>query len=402
MYSSDASRFPTLERIENNIKNNKLDSSTDIAYSKKGTVNSGTQSDVKSISSSIKSKKKKLRKHQTTTDIFANNLSEAVHDAAAYDSADDGYFYNNGLAAPTQTSNLYPPLSPPLPLETPTLNRTGGSSKNESEDYFSDYHHQKYRRPGLKSTVSELPARGVKSLYLNSIDLYKKQRKSRQTRYSTDEDEENAPLLYNRRMNLDKRDNNSRSGFCLGMTFMSVLLLFILCLFFIATPLKHVDIIAVTNVLGTQKQLIFDLHVKARNNNLWPIQVNHASFSVFATSHYVPTIMESDPLEYLATIYRLEDPLIFKAGLFTEGEDTAISQVQIKNPGETNDDISGNERWSLLIRYPYELAIRGVLKHRPFMSKMYSSRICFIIKVDPSTGKITNIPGTEHAVCNDE
>jgi hypothetical protein len=55
--------------------------------------------------------------------------------------------------------------------------------------------------------------------------------------------------------------------------------------------------------------------------------------------------MESDPLEYLATIYRLEDPLIFKAGMFSEGEDTSISQVQIKNPGETNDDISGNERW---------------------------------------------------------
>jgi hypothetical protein len=43
MYSSDASRFPTLERIENNIKNNKLDSSTEIASSKKGTANNGTQ-----------------------------------------------------------------------------------------------------------------------------------------------------------------------------------------------------------------------------------------------------------------------------------------------------------------------------------------------------------------------
>jgi hypothetical protein len=39
---------------------------------------------VKSVSSSIKSKKKKSRKYQTTTDIFANSLSEAVHDAAAY------------------------------------------------------------------------------------------------------------------------------------------------------------------------------------------------------------------------------------------------------------------------------------------------------------------------------
>jgi hypothetical protein len=43
-----------------------------------------------------------------------------------------------------------------------------------------------------------------------------------------------------------------------------VLFLLGLILFVIATPLSKVDIVAVTNVLGTQKQLIFDLHVKAK------------------------------------------------------------------------------------------------------------------------------------------
>jgi hypothetical protein len=39
--------------------------------------------------------------------------------------------------------------------------------------------------------------------------MYRKQKKNKYTRYSTDEDEENAPLLYNKRMmTIDKRYGN--------------------------------------------------------------------------------------------------------------------------------------------------------------------------------------------------
>jgi len=53
-------------------------------------------------------------------------------------------------------------------------------------------------------------------------------------------------------------------------------------------------------------------------------------------------------IEYLATINKLEDPLIFEASplfYFRSKSSVSTSQIQIKNPGETKGDVSGNERW---------------------------------------------------------
>lgn len=99
-----------------------------------------------------------------------------------------------------------------------------------------------------------------------------------------------------------------------------------------------------------------------RNSNWWTIRMTNTAFSVFASSHYVPTAMlmavnnsttnmtmgtlGADPAEFLGTIYHLEDPLIYQSGgLFESVTSTATSQIQIKNPGSTKDDNSGNERW---------------------------------------------------------
>lgn len=53
-------------------------------------------------------------------------------------------------------------------------------------------------------------------------------------------------------------------------------------------------------------------------------------------------------VEYIGTVNRLVDPLIFEASsifYFQSKTSDATSQIQIKNPGETKGDISGNERW---------------------------------------------------------
>lgn len=95
--------------------------------------------------------------------------------------------------------------------------------------------------------------------------------------------------------------------------------------------------------------------------------MTNTAFSVFASSHYVPTTflaasnattssiisngtffdtLGADPAEFLGTIYHLEDPLIFQSGgLFQSVVSTATSQIQIKDPGATKDDSSGNARW---------------------------------------------------------
>lgn len=99
---------------------------------------------------------------------------------------------------------LYPSLSPPIAFEPKGASnyRSTASSNDEINSYFSDHHKQKFRRPGLRSTVSELPARGVKSVYLDSMSSKSEKRKFRNSHFrcssssGEEEDEENAPLLY--------------------------------------------------------------------------------------------------------------------------------------------------------------------------------------------------------------
>lgn len=54
----------------------------------------------------------------------------------------------------------------------------------------------------------------------------------------------------------------------------------------------------------------------------------------------------ADPAEFLGTIYEFDEPLVFQpAGLFEPRSTTSVSQIQIKQPGSSEDDNSGNERW---------------------------------------------------------
>ncbi|KAI9489947.1 hypothetical protein BDB00DRAFT_884311 [Zychaea mexicana] len=145
-------------------------------------------------------------------------------------------------------------------------------------------------------------------------------------------------------------------------------------------------------------------------------------FIVFASSHYVPTTTTTAaassmainntssamaaPVEFLGTIYELDEPLVFQpARFFKPSVSIASSQIQIKEPGKTKGDSSGNERWSLLIRYPYELTVRGVLRYRviPLVpwAQMHSARVCQVSRVDPATGDISNIPEAEKSICDD-
>lgn len=59
---------------------------------------------------------------------------------------------------------------------------------------------------------------------------------------------------------------------------------------------------------------------------------------------------------------------------------------------------------SLLIRYPYELTLRGVLKYQLFPyinSKTYSARVCKIMQIDPATGSIEEVPLPEQSICDE-
>ncbi|RCH86365.1 hypothetical protein CU098_008108, partial [Rhizopus stolonifer] len=361
--------------------------------------------------------------------VFAKNLSEAVLDV---DDSCDGYVYHTPY-------KLYPPLSPPIsPFDlTVNSNRLSTSCNDDSGSYFSDCHRQKPRRPGLRSAVSELPAgETIKPYYFDLLAIkLEKHGLHRGFRYrcssseDEDNDEESTPLLYYS----GKKDvhRNTRRF---------VLLFLSSCRFIYANQLAlekreqiktlktkeqnlllvvNNKIFSVGNVLGTQKQLMIDLYVRARNSNSWNIQVSHAAISLFAASHYVPTIAQgtgnttahektNNKQEYLGTLNKLDDPLIFEASplfYFNSKLSTPASHIQIKNPGEAKDDVSGNERWSLLIRYPYELTLRGVLRYQlfPFFhTKTYSARVCKVVHVNPATGAVGEAPLPEQSICDED
>lgn len=154
------------------------------------------------------------------------------------------------------------------------------------ESYFSDHHRQKYRRPGLRSTVSELPARGVKSFYLDCMAMPPKFEKRSsfngkshyysRCHYSSsgEEDEENAPLLYyspssgkkGKHYKVKLKNARKRKIIqCKWLAIMSLIFSVLLCivLLFTASPLKKMEVSSISNVLGTRKQLILDLHIQA-------------------------------------------------------------------------------------------------------------------------------------------
>lgn len=175
----------------------------------------------------------------------------------------------------------------------------------------------------------------------------------------------------------------------------------VLFLFYRATPLTDISV-DMGRVLASDKELIFDLRVRARNPNWWTVSVAQADISMFAFSQVVPLTNDPldqgvDPAEFLGSFFRFDEPLSF-APAFINGPVMASSQIRIKRPGA---DLSGNERWARIIRYPYGLVARGVLKYQPFpLSQLYpqSAVICDVARVDPHSGTISDDPDQSYCL----
>ncbi|KAL9558191.1 hypothetical protein MBANPS3_001011 [Mucor bainieri] len=229
-------------------------------------------------------------------------------------------------------------------------------------------------------------------------------------------DDEEAPLLLRRQ----KRSFSKPKKTCthtLQNLVLSLILLVILLLFIVvykAQPLMELSV-DMGRVLATDKELIFDLKVRADNWNWWTIHVADADISVFAFSQIVPSsniivtddmnmssIRGVDPAEYLGGLTHFDEPLSIPSRRFhSDNALEAISQIRIKSPGA---DTAGNERWSRMIRYPYGLVVRGVLKYKPipFMLGTYpqSVAICNVTQVDPTTGAVSASP--DKTICASE
>ncbi|KAI7893984.1 uncharacterized protein EV154DRAFT_499832 [Mucor mucedo] len=216
--------------------------------------------------------------------------------------------------------------------------------------------------------------------------------------YTTD-DEEAQHLLSPRRSPERHRKSYSTCSRLIRnflITVLAIVVLLMICIAYLAKPLVDLNV-EMGRVLSSDKELIFDLHINALNSNFWTVHVADADISVFAFSQVVPMLKSDDPdirgvdpAEYLGGFYHFDEPLSFSTSFYSKEPVTAISQIRIKSPGA---DKSGNERWSRIIRYPYGLVVRGVLKYKPlpFLSPQ-SVAICDVVRVDPTTGKVSEDP----------
>ncbi|KAI9276168.1 hypothetical protein BY458DRAFT_506573 [Sporodiniella umbellata] len=349
-------------------------------------------------SESTKSLKKKKKRAPipnsfiNPTDIFAQNLSAAVMDAK--DSADlDVYVYRD------KPKHNHWQHDPEAHCHQPHYFYS--STDTDGYDTLPSYTEKSpLRRPVLRSTVSDMTIslkdmsnRRIRPIY--NTFYYPPLPLSR-----TNED--CTPLRKKKALRCHTKIKKSWLTFYVIGALLLVFLFAWSSVFLGSAPLEDIEVVSISNVLGTHKELIFNLNVRARNSNWWTITMTTAVFSVFASSRYVPVTLNhtitqgTDPAEFLGTIYHLEDPLIYQAGaLLNSTVSVATSQIQIQSPGSIKDDYSGNERWSLLIRYPYELTIRGVLKYQilPFfsnLSQFHTVRVSQVTRVNPLTGQLSD------------
>ncbi|RUP50685.1 hypothetical protein BC936DRAFT_138133 [Jimgerdemannia flammicorona] len=421
------------------------------------------QSDTRSVRSlvdSTRSKKKKrpaINTSSTPAEIFAANLSNAVIDAEDSDDNEgfvyrdggrDGFLSKNGSSTnpiPHTLSTQDPSQNNGAPLVeviTPGGTNHGASrswkgqpprgTSNSNDNSHTDVRPMKTlrkasnpggsvdgsgnadgyggpHRPVLRSTVSELPRKG-RSLPQNYPSRYW---------YNQGDDEsELASLLRPLDINPSRR-----CGRFLPPVLMTLGLIFVLSMgaAVVSTcsrPLTDVGVTAISNVLAAQGELIFDIHVRARNWNIWGVHITEANLEIFASSQNVlaevpggrdSTLSAEDvqkqgpgPAELLGTVYHFDEPLVFRSGILPNGfVSQSISQIRVKNPGQSYGDIGGNERWARMIRYPYELTVRGVLQYRllPFYFIVYSVRVCGVALIDPATGQIINSPPSQRQTC---
>ncbi|KAI9357175.1 hypothetical protein BD770DRAFT_420182 [Pilaira anomala] len=220
-------------------------------------------------------------------------------------------------------------------------------------------------------------------------------------------DEEDAPLLLRRHKRIPRNKKNCNRNMCRNaiLFILSSIIILFLFIFYRAQPLMELTV-DIGRVLATDKELIFDLKVQAENWNWWTVHVMDADISIFAFSQIVPSsllfnttqVKGVDPAEYLGNLVHFDEPLSIQSSAFDKCSKEAISQIRIKSPGA---DLSGNERWSRMIRYPYGLVVRGVLKYKPipFTMGIYpiSTAICNVTQVDPTTGSVSSDP--DKSIC---
>ncbi|SCV05430.1 LANO_0H07316g1_1 [Lachancea nothofagi CBS 11611] len=155
--------------------------------------------------------------------------------------------------------------------------------------------------------------------------------------------------------------------------------------FLLATnkELHDLEISKITSVLVSTDELVFDVIATAFNPGFFTVEIHTVELDIFAkTSHL---ISEGDPSAtpyqtiLLGTVENMETSLQFQGGFFSRNYDLSRSSVKLLRPGNVDDrdkqwdQVSkienGLDKWRQLIRYDFELIVRGNMYYRmPFFN----------------------------------
>lgn len=198
----------------------------------------------------------------------------------------------------------------------------------------------------------------------------------------------------------------SRFAGCLVLSIMILLVVSGAIGFMFATtqPLADVKVVALKHVLATGQELMLDMEVTARNPNIVVISVEAMDIDIFAKSKHVESDSEywkrpqlsshvekrrrgisaihtldddpSDPPDnpdetstmLLGSVYYFDSPLTFDGSPFRHTHSLASGALRLSKPGN-HTVAGGTERWEKILKYEFDLILKGVLKYQLPMSQ---------------------------------
>ena len=204
-------------------------------------------------------------------------------------------------------------------------------------------------------------------------------------------------------------------GLLVTLLVVAIIVALVLCL----KPLASVRVRDIRNVIASEEEIVFDLHVHAINPNILAVQINNVDMKIFAKSKYVGSsrlhdgllpqlevgapsrgamapsqssgtstaaFHESggidegtDPIEepgggdtmLLGRVYALDSPLTFEASPTLHHVASDSGEVSLAYPGNSTAD-EGSDRWKIVVQHTFELIVVGQLKYTlPISSKVH-------------------------------
>lgn len=172
--------------------------------------------------------------------------------------------------------------------------------------------------------------------------------------------------------------------------------------FVIATTkdLSNLNIIDIQNTIVSEDELIFNTIIQALNPGWFTIGIEEVELDIFAKSGYLPDLdrgdynYEENSVEtvLLGSIYRLESPIYFQGGFFNRNLISQIAEIKLVSPGKNLTSIDNttkpdnSEKWQTILKNPFDLIIRGILKYNlPLTKNTKSVVVTKTSYIDPNT-----------------